>query len=235
MNTISTPSRVTYLHDPTQHRRSHRLLNAARSFLRRLQSLWDARQRGAVRHSTERECNIGRPMLIRLRALFMKHATNKQQNDRDGLLVASAVLAAFVIGIVSAMLITGCATIRPIAQVNLPLAQTEAQIAGGLALKYAVSDADREDIANMVYYAGDVMADWSGGVVPTSAQFRAFLEAEGIGKLAKYQPIIEQLVAVYTAKVPLLVNDAKLANDYIHALAVGAKLAAKPYVHDPSI
>ncbi len=129
----------------------------------------------------------------------------------------------------------GCATIQKIATVNLPFTTTEAQLAGSAVLKFAVSDADRDEIAAMVYYAGDVMSDYTGANVPTADEFKAMLEAEGIGKLAKYQPIIEQFTAAYAARVPTLTGNPKLANDVIHALALGAKLSAAPYVHDASI
>jgi len=147
----------------------------------------------------------------------------------------AAVIAAGVAVLLLIHAVVGCATLQVIAPVALPVVEIAMGVVGGQILQNVVSDADRPDVAAMLYYAGDVAAAFTSGTVPTAAEFQAFLEAEGIAKLAKFKPIVDKMVAEYAKWLPRLEGNPKLANDVIHTLGLAAMRAAKPYVSDGSI
>ncbi|MCX6907484.1 MAG: hypothetical protein NTY01_05520 [Verrucomicrobia bacterium] len=136
-----------------------------------------------------------------------------------------------VLGLSSSVLgLAACATIRQIAQINLPFVQTEAQLACGAALQLAVSDADRRDVANMIFSVADTVECFGGGDALTPDEFTAKVNAWGLGGAAKYAAIATKIGEVWARLYPSLKDNPKLAADVLAKISAGCCDAARPYL-----
>lgn len=119
----------------------------------------------------------------------------------------------------------------------LPLVRTGSAVATGAVLNFAVTQpGSRTRLANEMYSSANAIYTFTGGTLPTPAQFAATLTAwgqPGDAQYAQYTTAVSALYSTYYAKLLASNANAKTANDLLNAIAGGIEDATQSYVTIP--
>ncbi len=130
--------------------------------------------------------------------------------------------------------LSSCAT-QPIntqtaIQDSIPYLEPAVAIACGSALQFAVTDADRKEIANEIDGIAKAVRTLSTGVAPTVDQLKSVIDLWA-PKQDKYAELSIALGALYAGVYPQLIKNPnpQLALQVLEAIAKGCEDAAAPY------
>ena len=125
------------------------------------------------------------------------------------------------------VILTGCATFQSIATPgNVRIA---AALVCANTLNFAVSDADRVEVANYLYAVAHGIRTLSGGKVPTPDELKATV-SQFTAKSGRWVSLGVSISQVYGGIFAQIKGNPKIALDYLEALAAGCEDAAEPYL-----